>query len=227
MQRAGPLPAHVARTLLLIMAAAVAGCGGGDSPTNNNGGDPTGSIQATVTADAAARSGVTVRVLDVGATQPRATQTTSSAGTSVFGNLPVASYDVDITVPTGLTLASGQTASRRVTVTANSQATVVFALVAAGGGGGGGEGGGEQLISIQGNSFSPSDVTITRGTTVRWMNPDNVLHTVTPDGHSEWASANLSSAGSTFSHTFDDAGTYAYFCIPHQGVGMTGIIRVQ
>ncbi|MEX0893215.1 MAG: plastocyanin/azurin family copper-binding protein [Gemmatimonadota bacterium] len=222
MQHAGFIPTHHAPTLILAAAIALAGCGGGDSPTNNDD-DPTGSIQASVTADAAARSGVTVRVLDVGATQPRATQTTSSAGTAVFGNLPVASYDVDITVPTGFTLASGQTASRRVTVTANNQAAVAFALVASGGGGGGGD----QIINIQGLAFSPSDVTISAGTRVTWRNPDNTFHTVTPDGHTAWVEANLPSAGSSFSHTFNETGTFAYYCSPHRGAGMTGIIRVQ
>ena len=35
--------------------------------------------------------------------------------------------------------------------------------------------------------FSPSNVTIAPGTTVRWVNGTSLGHTVTPSGHSEWS----------------------------------------
>lgn len=83
-----------------------------------------------------------------------------------------------------------------------------------------------RVIQIAGFAFSPADVTVTRGTTVRWVNGGGMLHTVTPDGHQQWTEAVLQD-GQQFQHTFATAGTYAYYCDPHRGSGMTGVIRVQ
>jgi plastocyanin len=33
-------------------------------------------------------------------------------------------------------------------------------------------------------------------------------------------------AGGSYQHTFDIAGTYEYFCIPHEGAGMIGTVEV-
>ncbi len=82
-------------------------------------------------------------------------------------------------------------------------------------------------VQVRATSFSPSQVTITPGSTIRWVNQGSILHTVTPDGHSEWERATLSNAGETFSHTFREEGVYAYFCEPHRAVGMVGTIRVE
>src|SRR6476619_2529459 len=68
-------------------------------------------------------------------------------------------------------------------------------------------------ISIAGMSFSPSSLTVKAGTTVTWTNNDNVLHTVTADDAS-FSSGDMNN-GSTYSHTFSAAGTYAYHCNYH------------
>lgn len=34
-------------------------------------------------------------------------------------------------------------------------------------------------------------------------------------------------SGGSFSHTFTSAGDVPYFCHPHEGLGMTGIVRVD
>ena len=213
----------------LLTALLMAACGGGDNPAEpepDDDGDEnppaatTGSIQALVTADGAPRAGVTVRLVAAATGQTQGTQSTGTTGSALFGNLPVASYDVQVTPPTGFELATGETASKRLTVTAGVQRSVSFALATAGGGT-------LRVITIQGLSFSPADVTIAVGTTVRWENPTDMLHTVTPQGHNQWQSATLSAPGTSFSHTFNTPGEYAYFCQPHQSSGMTGIIRVQ
>ena len=54
-----------------------------------------------------------------------------------------------------------------------------------------------------------------------------MLHTVTPDGHTEWARWETTSTGQSFEHTFNTPGTYDYYCEPHRGMGMTGSITVQ
>ena len=76
-------------------------------------------------------------------------------------------------------------------------------------------------------TFSRPNLTISAGTEVRWVNAGVMLHTVTPDGHSEWSAANLATTGATFTHTFDTPGTYEYYCEPHLGSGMTGTITVN
>ncbi|WP_241997224.1 plastocyanin/azurin family copper-binding protein [Halorubrum sp. SD626R] len=30
-----------------------------------------------------------------------------------------------------------------------------------------------------------------------------------------------------YEHTFEEPGTYEYFCIPHEGSGMVGTVRVK
>lgn len=209
----------VGATLLTTLLAL--GCGGSDG---ENGGttDPptTGTVRATVTADGAARPGVTTRLFEGGGTSVTATQSTGSDGRSSFDDVPAGTHDVDLEVPDGFSLADGEEARKSVDVTAGATASVGFELVD--------DDLGEVVeITLNGTSFSDADVTISPGTTVRWINGDGVDHTVTPDGHSEWSSAALGSQGAVFEHTFDNSGDFPYFCIPHQAQGMTGIIRVE
>ena len=88
---------------------------------------------------------------------------------------------------------------------------------------------GENQVWMQGTAFVPSTLTVSVGTTVTWTNKDPVAHTATsgtpgnPTG--TFSSGNLSQNG-TFSHTFDTAGTFNYFCEIHP-TQMTGQIVVQ
>jgi len=77
--------------------------------------------------------------------------------------------------------------------------------------------------------FIPSTVTIDVGGEVIWENADTMSHTITSgtpaeglDGHFD---SSLVMAGSTFSHTFNEAGTFDYFCMVHPW--MTGIVTVS
>lgn len=66
------------------------------------------------------------------------------------------------------------------------------------------------------------------GTTVTWTNTDQILHTVTtgtPDAPDGRIDGQMPEAGSTFSFTFTEPGTYAYFCSRH--TFMTGTIVVR
>lgn len=90
------------------------------------------------------------------------------------------------------------------------------------------------------NLFDPATVTITKGGTVTWTNSSSMVHSVTDDpakaankadavlpaGAAAWDSG-LLNAAATFTHKFDVAGTYKYFCIPHESLGMLGTIIVQ
>lgn len=66
-------------------------------------------------------------------------------------------------------------------------------------------------ITIQGNKFIPSEITISKGTTVTWTNKDARFHTVT--GNS-FDSGNLA-FGKTYAKTFDEIGTFDYICTIH------------
>lgn len=69
-------------------------------------------------------------------------------------------------------------------------------------------------IEISGFSFQPATLTIKKGDTVKWTNQDSTSHTVTSDSGSELDSELLSNEQS-YSHTFNEAGTFDYYCTPH------------
>jgi len=79
----------------------------------------------------------------------------------------------------------------------------------------------EVSIDIKGFAFNPSTITIKKGTTVIWTQQDSTLHTVTGTG---LKSGNLAK-GQTFSHTFNDVGTFDYHCSIHPS--MTGKVIVE
>ena len=92
--------------------------------------------------------------------------------------------------------------------------------------------GGQVMIHAVDNSFDPPSVTIALGTTVEWMNAGMVTHTAT-SGQSS-SSADLGkefdhqlAPGQTFSHTFQVAGEFPYFCRLHESLGMKGTIIVS
>lgn len=77
--------------------------------------------------------------------------------------------------------------------------------------------------------FVPSEVTVDVGGEVTWSNDDSAAHTVTsgdieggPDGK---FNSDLFLAGKKFSHVFDEAGEYPYFCQVHPW--MKGTVIVQ
>ncbi len=78
-------------------------------------------------------------------------------------------------------------------------------------------------IDISGFAFSPSSITISPGDTVVWTNKDSAPHTVTSTSGAELVSGTIA-AGSTFSHTFNNAGTFGYKCEFHPS--MTGSVTV-
>jgi plastocyanin len=81
----------------------------------------------------------------------------------------------------------------------------------------------ETAIKIDNFSFSPSTVTITAGTTVRWTNRDDIPHTVVSEDKAFRSKA--LDTDEQFSYTFTKPGTYTYFCGLHPK--MTAKIVVQ
>lgn len=84
-------------------------------------------------------------------------------------------------------------------------------------------------VAVSSFRFTPNDLTIQVGDTVRWTNTGG-FHNVRADDGS-WGNTS-SSAAWTFSHTFTAAGDVPYFCSEHAipggniNTGMNGIVRV-
>ncbi len=194
------------------------GCGGGDGGGST--GPTTGTVSGTAAAGGTGVGGVALSLERSG--QTTRNSTTSASGSFSFTSVEAGAWTLEITAPTGFSLAQGQAAAVPVTVTGGGTATVNVALTDLGGGGGPTT----TVITLAGTSFSDNDVTIDAGETIRWEYQNGGPHTVTPDGHSEWNEVTLDAAGETFSHTFNTPGVYAYFCVPH-APGMSGVIRVQ
>jgi plastocyanin len=79
------------------------------------------------------------------------------------------------------------------------------------------------------SQFKESEVTIHAGGTVRWISDTSFLtHSVTPDGHELWESAEGTGRGTpVLVVTFLEPGLYQYYCIYHGGSGMMGVISVE
>ena len=79
--------------------------------------------------------------------------------------------------------------------------------------------------------FIPSTVVITVGGTVTWDNTDNAAHTsssgTAADGPDGVFDSSLIMAGGSYSHTFDTAGTFDYFCMVHPWMEGTVIVEAE
>ena len=95
--------------------------------------------------------------------------------------------------------------------------------------------------------YDPDRLRVDAGATVRWTNEGDVGHTVTayedgiPEGASYFASGGfgteraarndarggLLDASEAHEHTFEVAGEYSYFRVPHERSGMTGTVVVR
>jgi len=105
-----------------------------------------------------------------------------------------------------------------------------------------------QTVTMPDNlMFEPETATIETGETVTWTNESDIDHTVTayedeiPDEAAYFASGGFESEraarnrvtegliapGEDYKHTFEEPGTYGYFCIPHESSGMVGTVRVK
>ena len=85
---------------------------------------------------------------------------------------------------------------------------------------------GSTLVAMRSLAFQASDIRITAGTTVTWVNCEPAggqPHTSTSD-EGLWDSPMLA-PGEVFTRTFDTPGVFPYHCIPHPF--MTGTVTVE
>jgi plastocyanin len=104
-------------------------------------------------------------------------------------------------------------------------------------------------VGMSTDAFRPATLTVESGETVVWQNTSKQGHTVTayedeiPAGAEYFATGGFDSQsaaeaawidgtggrlaqGDTYQHTFEVPGEYNYFCIPHETVGMAGVVTV-
>ena len=84
-------------------------------------------------------------------------------------------------------------------------------------------------VFASGSAFNPSIIEINPGDAVRWTVSGS--HTITSGtGLADPLAGDIfdetRTTGQTFSHTFNDLGSFAYFCRIHVAMGMTGTINV-
>jgi plastocyanin len=77
-------------------------------------------------------------------------------------------------------------------------------------------------IRMNNSAFSPSNLTVVAGSTVTWMNDDNIIHAVTT-GDGSINSGDIA-VGSSYTKTFSTAGTFNYF--DSHNANMTGVLTV-
>ena len=75
------------------------------------------------------------------------------------------------------------------------------------------------------NRFTPALAKVPVGATVVWIHDGGAPHDVQGDGFSSGPAGGLRE-GDEYEFTFDEAGTFEYHCIIHQGSGMKGKIVV-
>jgi plastocyanin len=68
--------------------------------------------------------------------------------------------------------------------------------------------------------YSPPEVEVAAGNSIKWTNNDDVAHTVTQGkpsdgGNSTGFNSGPIKPGGTFVHFFDESGTYDYYCTIH------------
>jgi plastocyanin len=80
-------------------------------------------------------------------------------------------------------------------------------------------------VKIDNFTFGPAALTVPVGTTVTWINKDDIPHTVVSTDDSKTLKSKVLDTDEKFSFTFSKAGTYPYFCSIHPK--MTGKVIVQ
>jgi len=80
-------------------------------------------------------------------------------------------------------------------------------------------------VAIDDSAFSPANITVPRGTKVTWINKDYDPHTVVDATDAKLFKSPALDTDESFAFTFNEAGTFKYFCTIHPR--MQGTVIVQ
>jgi plastocyanin len=91
----------------------------------------------------------------------------------------------------------------------------------------------DNTVNMINSAFIPEVILIAAGTSIHWVNADDIPHNVTSNpgtlGCDPSSSENFDSgtveSGGTYDHTFNTPGSFSYHCEIH-GCLMSGIINV-
>jgi plastocyanin len=78
-------------------------------------------------------------------------------------------------------------------------------------------------VKIDNFSFGPATLTVAPGTTVTWVNHDDIPHTVVSTDSA--FKSKVLDTDEKFSFTFTKAGTYPYFCSIHPKMTATVVVK--
>lgn len=79
-----------------------------------------------------------------------------------------------------------------------------------------------------GLAYDPPAIEIDVGTTVVWeWTGEGGAHNVVAEDESFNSGDAVDEEGKRWDHTFDEEGTYTYYCTPHRAAGMKGVIFVE
>jgi plastocyanin len=81
-------------------------------------------------------------------------------------------------------------------------------------------------VKMKDFAFQPSSLTIAVGDAVIWQNDGAANHTATRTDAPAFNTGYIGAGHKSAAVTFNSAGTFAYYCIPHKA-HMTGEIVVQ
>jgi hypothetical protein len=120
----GRVRVGIAAACAALVAAACDGANAftGDFGTSGSPAGGVGSIAGQVNANGTGLSGVSVVLID------RDSTVTTDGGVFTFSSVPAGTYQIDVRVPVGFSLATGQTSPRNVVVTSSATTGVTFIL---------------------------------------------------------------------------------------------------
>ncbi len=72
-----------------------------------------------------------------------------------------------------------------------------------------------EVVTMQALEYTPSEITVAPGTTVRWVNQEQADHTVTSDEPGGPLDSGVLDEGQSFEYTFETPGTFTYYCEIH------------
>jgi amicyanin len=80
-------------------------------------------------------------------------------------------------------------------------------------------------VTIDNFSYLPQELTVAAGTTVTWVNHDDIPHTVTSRGSTRVLDSPPLDTDQRYSFTFKDPGVYAYYCTIHPHMTARVIVK--
>jgi plastocyanin len=83
----------------------------------------------------------------------------------------------------------------------------------------------ERRVTIDNFAFGPQVLTVAPGTTVTWLNRDDVPHTATSSDSPPKFNSKAIDTDEQFSQVFTRPGTYPYFCSVHPKMTATIIVK--